>query len=145
MLQGPASAHGMFHMQATFLNDPRQVDGLRRRLFDANHLEAVRCLLHVVHDVVKLGGQHMDVFAVERRNETAVERFDDPADNVVAGMFLHAQLVAARREAVERGHHVQEFARGPADDDGGLVEQVEKLLFARQERETHERTSPGWP
>ena len=85
----------------------------------------------------------MDVLAVERGDEAPVEGLDDAADDLVTGMLLVLDLVAPRREAVEAGDHVEKLAGGAAEDARRLVEHVVKLLFARDETETHGSESPA--
>src|SRR5262249_15174973 len=73
----------------------------------------------------------------------AVEGLDDAADDLVAGVLLEFDLVTPRREAIERGHHVQELAGGACQNAGGFFEEVVKLFFAGNQAETHRDALQG--
>src|SRR5205807_8986691 len=122
--------------------------GLLGRPFNAEDREAVGRLLHIVEDVVERRGQRVDVFAVEGRDEALIEGADDPAYDLVAGVFFELEVVAAGDEPVKLGHHVEKLARRSADNSGGLVEHVEELQLPRNQAETHRRSPGGtraWP
>src|SRR5262249_8201413 len=84
-----------------------------------------------------------NVLAIERRNEAAVERLDDPANDLVTGMLLMPDLIAPGDHAVEGGDHVEKFASGAADDRRCFIEHVEESLLARDQTEAHKRPLQG--
>ena len=65
-------------------DDLALLDGVAGRHLDAVEPEQVRGLLEVVDDVVDLGGQLVDVLAVERRQILGVEQRDQVAGDRVA-------------------------------------------------------------
>src|SRR5262245_20189871 len=108
-------------MQTTFLNDASKCNGWSRRFLNAEHLKAVRGLFHVVQYVVELGCELVNVLAVEWSDETSVQCIDNPANDIVAGLLLHAQFVGASLQTVKLG--VEKLARGTANDARGFVKQ----------------------
>ena len=83
-LQIAAQADGVFKVGGAVHNDARQVNGRRRGLFQPKYLETMRRFFHVLENVIQLGGQGVDVLAVERCNKSTVEGFDDLYDLYVA-------------------------------------------------------------
>src|SRR5262249_10164773 len=105
MLDVAAVANGMLDMNAAFLGDSRHPNRFRRRPVDTEDDKAMSGLLHVIQDVIHRGGQRMDVLAVKRSDEAAVQCLNDSADDLVASMLLEFDFLATRREAVESSHH----------------------------------------
>ena len=111
----------------------------------AEDLRPARGAVHRVHDVVEIGGKLVNVFAVERRDESAVETVDDFVRHLIGFVLQPFERLDVRRTAVGGG-----FEQFPQVICGFLVavgdfgEQIEKLFFARQE--THGISGgPGGP
>src|SRR6516164_3145875 len=79
----------------------------------------------------------MDVLAVEGRDEAAIESLDNPADRLVAGVFLVPQIVAALRHAVPLRDQGHELGGGPGQDRSHLVEHIKELHRPWQQAESH--------
>ena len=121
-----------------------RLDRLRRRPVDAEHLEAVGRLLHVVQHVVEHGGQRVDVLAVERRDEAAVEGLDDrsTSSSPASSSCLISWLRAGRlSKAVTRSRNLPR----PRQHRRHLVEHVEELLLSWNQVEAEQSHAASLP
>ena len=90
-----------------------------------------------IHDVVERDRERVDVLAIERGDEAAIEPVDDRSRQALAGVF---RLL----DDVRRGHvgrvarqHLFEGTRALPDLLGELHEIFEELLVARNQAEAH--------
>src|SRR5919204_1848823 len=105
---------------------------LHRRL-DLVQAHEVGGLLDEVDDVVELGGEPVDVFAVDWRDEGGVGPLDDVVRDPVT-LLLGEQDLA--REAALVGpllEHLLQHAGGPEGVLAGLIEEIEEDPVARNE------------
>jgi len=111
--------------------DLDQVDGAFANFVDTIEDKTAGGSVDEVDDVVKLAGKRMDVFAVERGDESLIELGEDSVGDFVAlmldgldGLYLFGDA------GVMRKHLLKRFG---ADHDifSLLGEQVEETLFAR--------------
>ena len=103
-----------------------------RRGPEAEDLGAACRAVHHIHHVVQVGGQLMDILAVERRDEGAVEAIHHLVGHLV-GLVLQPLQGLDVREAAVRGRleqRPQVFRRFLVAVGHG-DEQIEKLFFAR--------------
>jgi hypothetical protein len=108
--------------------------GHRRRVALAE-LQAVHEVEHVIHDVVELLGEGVDVFAVERRDEGGVEALQDRARQLVAALLAGDHRLVRPLLAFEDVVHA---AHAVGDVGSGEVEQFEELVIGREQTEPHE-------
>src|SRR5438132_4868683 len=134
VLHLPAELDRLDHVLGALMDDLSHLDHLRRGFLDAKGGEAVGGLLHVVQHIVEGGRQRVDILAVERSDEAAVEGLDDALDNEIAGVLGVLELIRSLLQLVEGRYHVQELLPGIGEDVRDLVKQVEKLFFTGDQK-----------
>ena len=90
-----------------------------------------------VHDVVERPGERVDIFAVERRHERAMQALDDLVRDEVALVLDFLDLVGLVPDRPIGREHLFEEARALANLLGQGHEVVEEPLFSRNESERH--------
>src|ERR1017187_2751880 len=116
--------------------------GCRGNAFDLVEGDRVPNLLDVVEDIVQSRGQRIDVLAIERRHERAVQRSHQLVCDVVAGVLqvLDGDLLLRKRRQVFQAL-AQQLRRGH-DGRHVLVEELVEASVAWQQRKSH-CVSPG--
>jgi hypothetical protein len=112
---------------------------VRRAFLNVEHDHRARGVVDEINHVIERGGEHVDVFAVERGDERFVEAGGDGVRQFVAGVLdsLDALSVGVVIAAVARvGHHLDEDFRGIENVGGHLREEREILILAGQKAET---------
>ena len=99
-------------------------------LLDVENDDRARGVVDQVDDVVQRGRHHVDVFAVERRDERLVQTSRNVVCQFVAGVLepldsLGILLVVT----VLVGQHLLQLARGRRDVERHLREQIKILIF----------------
>ena len=77
----------------------------------------------------------MDVLALERRDERAVQPLEDLVRDEVGLVFDVLQLARALVEPVERLHHLVQQLAALANQRGLFAEQHEEVFFTREQGE----------
>ena len=111
-----------------------QEDGALGRVTGVEHLHLAGAAVHQVHHVVEARGQHVDVFAVERRDEGAVQPGHHLVRDDVGLVLQPLDGLHDREPAVHFGGQQHLQLLGGFDVEGGdLGEEVEEPLISRQE------------
>src|SRR6266851_5724742 len=116
-------------------DDLRELAQGLRRLRDLEEDEVLGHAFHVVEDVVEVGGDGADVFAVEGRDEGRVEGVEDVAGDEVAVVLEGLELADLGPAIVETGaaRDLEEEARRAQEVLGVLVEELVEPLFLGHE------------
>ena len=96
-----------------------------------------------VHDVVEDARERVDVFAIERRDERAMQALDDLVGDEVALVLDFLDLVGLVPDRPLGREHLLEERRALLNLLGERDEIVEEPLFARNESECHESLLPA--
>src|ERR1043165_4090368 len=113
---------------------------------DIENDDRARGVVNQVDDIVERRRHHVNVFAIERRDERLVQARGDIMCEFVAGVF--ESLDALRILGVSMvlvGQHLLQLARGGGDVERHLREQVEVLVFfGEQAYQTHGTPDVVW-
>ena len=107
------------------------------RLVDPVQDAGVGDFLDQVDDVVQTADQPVDVLSVERSDEGRFQLVADVMADLVAGVFGVAQLAGNALALVVVAEELLQQARGGQHVPCVVHEQVEELLLARDQRQTH--------
>ena len=111
-----------------------QQDGALRGVTGVEDLHLAGAAVHQVHHIVEPRGQHVDVFAVERRDEGAVEPGHHFVGDDVGFVFQSLDRLHDGEPAVHVGAQQYLQLLGRFDVKGGdLGEEIEEPLVPRQE------------
>ena len=111
-----------------------QQDGALRGVAGVEHLDLPGAAVDQVHHVVEPRGQHVDVFAVERRDEGPVEPGHHLVGDVVRLVLQSLDGLHDGEPAVHVGAEEHLQLLGGFDVEGGdLGEEIEEAFVPRQE------------
>ena len=131
--------HGLLHLRRDLRQDLCLLPHAGQGLGDPMQDEQIGRGVGVVEDVIDVGGEVVDVFAIERRDERGRQRPHDAVGGLVSLVLaLLDRGCAALRIVVGRDHLQQEFRR--VDDvRRGAAEQLEEALLAGDDLEPSHR------
>ena len=118
-------------------HEPGQLAGVGSDFVDLIEADDRRGGVDRVHHVVERPGEGVDVFAIERRDEGAVQALDDLVRDEVALVLDFLDLVGLVPDGPLGREHLFEEHRALLRLFGEGDEVVEKSLFARNESERH--------
>ena len=104
---------------------------------DVVGVDRLRRVLDHVEDVVHLAHQAVDVVAVERRDESAVEELDRRVRDFVPALLDRFDVVGAPLDVVAGRHERSELAGAEQELLRVLVEEIEEPALARHESPEH--------
>src|SRR5438876_4124417 len=112
-------------------DDARQLARPRTNALDVVQADDRRRRVDRVHDVVERARERVDVLAVERRDERAVQALNDLVGQEVALVLDFLDLVGLVPDRARRLEHVQQQPRAVPDLLGERVEVVVEPRFSR--------------
>ena len=94
--------------------------------------DSERDVVYTIEDVVKFGGQGLNVFGVERRDEGGPQTAENIVNNMIAFVFETGHFLLYPADAVVTAFQAgNEEVRSTAQDIGVELEKFEKFLVFR--------------
>src|SRR3989338_3841840 len=127
------------HLLQLLLDDLRDLLRLREHLLHLEQDEALRHGFHEIHDIIEVGGQPVDILAVDRRDERLVQPLHDLVGELVGIMLEPFQPLGVLAERIETLRGLHEHTGRLHEPIDLRFEQIKERLFLWNQPKPHSR------